>query len=237
MDIEQRARQPRPVHIGRGVFLAALGAGLAGLLAGARRLPGFSLLASAFSVNGFQIYTTSGIPQLSAQSYSLTVDGLVGSPASFALTDLLAMPSSTIVKKYQCVTGWVVEDCRWEGIRLSELLARVRPHSIAKYVLFTSADGSYSESLSMEQARAADVLLGYRLNGRSLSAEQGYPIRLVAPEMYGYKYIKWVDHVILSADLRPGYWEQRGYAVDAWLGPIGNMHSPQLPPQPGSEPR
>ena len=73
------------------------------------------------------------------------------------------------------MTGWVVPKCRWEGIRLSEFLDEVQPKSEAKYVLFSSADGSYTESLTMDQARLADVLLGYKLNGEPLSAEQGYP--------------------------------------------------------------
>jgi DMSO/TMAO reductase YedYZ molybdopterin-dependent catalytic subunit len=211
--------RPRPIHVGRNVFLAALGAGIVGLAIGTKRLPGFNLIASAFSVNGFQIYTTSGIPQLTAKNYSLTVDGLVGYPTTYKLADLLAMPSTKIVKDYHCVTGWVVPQCRWEGVKLSNFLAGVQPTAEAKYVLLSSADGSYTESLSLDQAHLPDVLLGYKLNGTPLSAAQGYPLRLVIPDMYGFKYIKWVNHITLSKELKTGYWEQEGYATDAWLGP------------------
>ncbi len=214
--------KPRPMHIGRNVFLAALGAGVVGLAVGGKRLPGFNLIASAFSVNGFQIYTTSGIPQLTAKNYSLKVDGLVGNPSTYTLADLLAMPSTKIVKDYHCVTGWVVPQCRWEGIKLSDFLAALQPTSQAKYVLLSSADGSYTESLSLDQAHLPDVLLGYKLNDAPLSAEQGYPLRLVIPDMYGFKYIKWVNRITLSKELQTGYWEQRGYATDAWLGPRSN---------------
>ncbi len=31
-----------------------------------------------------------------------------------------------------------------------------------------------------------------------------------------------MNQISLSADLVPGYWEQRGYAIDAWLGPRSN---------------
>jgi DMSO/TMAO reductase YedYZ molybdopterin-dependent catalytic subunit len=74
----------------------------------------------------------------------------------------------------------------------------------------------------MDQAGLPEVLLGYKLNARPLSAEQGYPLRLVVPEMYGFKYIKWVNKITLGSKLRTGYWEQRGYATDAWLGPRSN---------------
>jgi DMSO/TMAO reductase YedYZ molybdopterin-dependent catalytic subunit len=220
--MDEQLLRPRPLHVGRRVFLGAMGVGLAGLFIGFRKLPGANLLASAFSVNGFQIYTTSGIPALTEHNYSLKVDGLVNKPTTYSLADLLAMPSTRQIKDYQCVTGWVVPHVAWTGVRLSEFLATVGPRAEAKYVLLSSADGSYTESLTMDQAHLPDVLLGYKLNDKPLSAEQGYPLRLVIPDMYGFKYIKWVNRITLSDHLQIGYWEQRGYAVDAWLGPRSN---------------
>lgn len=214
--------QPRPIHVGRRVFLGAMGVGLVGLFVGFKKIPGANLLASAFSVNGFQIYTTSGIPNLTTHNYALKVGGLVEQPATYSLADLLAMPSTREIKDYHCVTGWVVPKVAWTGVRLSDFLARVSPRPEAKYVLFASADGSYTESLSLDQAHLPDVMLAYKLNDKPLSAEQGFPIRLVIPDMYGFKYIKWVNQITLSDHVEPGYWEQRGYAVDAWLGPRGN---------------
>ena len=83
---------PQPIHVGRRVFLGAMAVGLAGLLVGGRRLPGLNLLASAFSVNGFQIYTTSGIPAITEKDYRLNVNGLVDNPRTFTLADLTSMP-------------------------------------------------------------------------------------------------------------------------------------------------
>jgi len=215
-------RQRTPIHVGRRVFLGALAVGMAGLVVGFRKLPGLNILASSFSVNGFQIYDTSGYPAIAAKEYSLKVDGLVNSPSSYSLADLLAMPQTHIVRDYHCVTGWVVPNCQWVGIKLSDFLALSQPKAEAKYVLLSSADGSYTESLTMDQTTLPDVLLGHSLNGHPLSQDQGFPLRLVIPDMYGFKYIKWVNHITLSDQLVPGYWEQRGYAVDAWLGPRSN---------------
>ena len=36
--------------------------------------------------------------------------------------------------------------------------------------------------------------------------------------MYGYKSIKWMDGIELTRTVRPGYWEVRGYDIDAWVG-------------------
>jgi DMSO/TMAO reductase YedYZ molybdopterin-dependent catalytic subunit len=222
-ELLQTQPAPRPIHVGRRVFLGAMAVGLAGLFIGGRRLPGLNLLASAFSVNGFQIYTTSGIPTLTEKNYRLAVNGMVHNPQTFTLADLTGMPHTKVIKDYHCVTGWVVPNCHWEGVKLSDFLDVVQPTNQAKYVLLASADGSYTESLSLDQAHLPDVLLGYMLNGKPLSAEQGFPIRLVIPDMYGFKYIKWINQITLSDQLQPGYWEQRGYAVDAWLGPRGNF--------------
>jgi DMSO/TMAO reductase YedYZ molybdopterin-dependent catalytic subunit len=215
-------RQRTPIHVGRRVFLGAMAVGLAGLVVGFRKFPGIDFIASGFSVNGFQIYDTSGYPAIDAKSYALKVDGMVNSPSTYSLADLMDMPQTHIVKDYHCVTGWVVPNCKWTGIKLSDFLARVRPTTQAKYLLLASADGSYTESLSLDQANLPDVLLGHSLNGKPLSRDQGFPLRLVIPDMYGFKYIKWVNHITLSDHMEPGYWEQRGYAVDAWLGPRGN---------------
>jgi DMSO/TMAO reductase YedYZ molybdopterin-dependent catalytic subunit len=216
------SEQPHPVHVGRRVFVGAMLAGVAGLVINLRNLPGFHFVASAFTVNGFYIYTTSGIPALTAKNYRLKVDGLVAAPRTFTLADILAMPRTRVVRDYHCVTGWTVPKVAWTGVRMSDFLAVVNPRPRANYVLLASADGSYTESLDMQQAHLPDVLLGYALNDKPLSAEQGYPLRLVIPDMYGFKYIKWVNRITLSADLVPGYWENRGYAIDAWLGPRGN---------------
>ncbi|MCL6596767.1 MAG: molybdopterin-dependent oxidoreductase, partial [Firmicutes bacterium] len=45
----------------------------------------------------------------------------------------------------------------------------------------------------------------------------GGPVRLVVPEMYGYKSVKWLERIRILPSAPPGYWEERGYATDAWI--------------------
>jgi DMSO/TMAO reductase YedYZ molybdopterin-dependent catalytic subunit len=56
------------------------------------------------------------------------------------------------------------------------------------------------------------------MNGKPLPREHGSPVRVVIPEMYGYKNVKWVQKITLVDRTGLGYWEQRGYDVDAWVG-------------------
>jgi DMSO/TMAO reductase YedYZ molybdopterin-dependent catalytic subunit len=211
----------RPIRFGRAAFLGLLGVGAGGLLLGQKIGPAFNvtstLTASILPQDGFRIYTvTDGYPQIKAATYRLRVDGLVHNPSTFSLADILAMPYIHEVRTYQCVTGWIVNNVHWQGISLRHLISLVRPTSAARYISFYSADGAYTESLSMEQALKPDVLLGYKLNEKPLAVEQGYPLRLVVPGMYGYKFAKWVNRVSFSATQLQGYWEQNGYAADAY---------------------
>ncbi|GAC1430792.1 MAG: hypothetical protein NVSMB65_04300 [Chloroflexota bacterium] len=214
------AQAERPVRFGRAAFLGMLGVGAGGLLVGQNLGGAFSLTskltASILPVDGFRIYTVAPIPHLKPATFRLTVDGLVAQPRVFSLADVLAMPSTHEVRTYQCVTGWVVKDVHWQGISLRHLISLAQPSSRARYISFYCADGAYSESLSMEQALQPDVMLAYKLNEKPLAVEQGYPLRLVVPGMYGYKFAKWVNRVTFAETQLQGYWEQNGYAVDAY---------------------
>ncbi len=83
---------------------------------------------------------------------------------------------------------------------------------------FHSFDGAYSESLTLDQARRNDVIVAYQFEGSPLSDEHGGPVRLYVAPMYGYKSLKWLDHIELTRDVEEGYWEVRGYDVDGWVG-------------------
>jgi DMSO/TMAO reductase YedYZ molybdopterin-dependent catalytic subunit len=61
-------------------------------------------------------------------------------------------------------------------------------------------------------------MLAFELDGRPLSRPHGSPARLVIPEMYGYKSVKWLTRIELVAVQPRGYWEGLAYDQDAWVG-------------------
>jgi DMSO/TMAO reductase YedYZ molybdopterin-dependent catalytic subunit len=223
--------EPRGTPIGRRVVLGLLAAGTVGVLAGSRIqnwledvvAPVVSKdgtgLSSLLPIGRFRIYTvTGGLPSIDTDKYKLKVGGLVNTPTTFSYADLRAMEPTNLTRDFQCVTGWRVSDVKWRGVKLRDVLDQVGVADKGRAVRFYSFDGAYSESLTLEQARRNDVILAYELEGNDLSSAHGGPVRLYVAPMYGYKSIKWLGGIEVVKNVVPGYWEQRGYDVDAWVG-------------------
>jgi DMSO/TMAO reductase YedYZ molybdopterin-dependent catalytic subunit len=217
--------------VGRRVFFGVLGVGAIGVLVGARvqdwleRSVGPIIakdgtgLSAFLPIGRFRIYTVTGdLPSRSKRKYQLRISGLVDRPQTLSYADLRAMPPTRLTRDFQCVTGWRVPGVLWKGVKLGDLLDRAGVQPKAKAVRFTSFDGTYSESLTLAQARRNDVLVAYQLEGSDLSSEHGGPVRLYVAPMYGYKSIKWLDGIELVDKVVPGYWENLGYDVDGWVG-------------------
>jgi len=233
--IDDRVPGPAPeaagTPVGRRVFLGLVGLGAAGVLLGARvqdwleREVGPYIakdgtgLASLLPIGRFRIYTVTGdLPSRSRADYSLKVGGLVDQPFTVSYDELVAMPPTRLTRDFQCVTGWRVFAVKWKGVRLADLLDRAGVQPAAKALRFHSFDGAYSESLTLVQARRRDVIVAYEFEGSPLSDEHGGPVRLYVAPMYGYKSLKWLDRIELTKDVEEGYWEERGYDVDGWVG-------------------
>ena len=217
--------------VGRRVFLGLVGLGAAAVAGGGPLSRALSTVQGALAPHdpsglsalipggGWRYYTvTGGFPTMAPSAYRLRIGGLVRTPATLDLAALAAAPRTEIVRDFQCVTGWRVPKVRWSGVRLSDLLDRAEVLPTATAVQFRSFDGEYTESLTLQQARRADVLVVDTLDGTPISRQHGGPVRLLVAPMYGYKSCKWLSEIRLVPKLPPGYWEGYGYAQDGWVG-------------------
>ena len=212
------------VPVGRRVFLGMAALGAAGIAFGAeaQNLVGNKLGSgiASFLPGGdhFRIYSITGsYPYISTRKYRLEVSGLVERTATYTLADLQSMPAYEMVKGFQCVTGWRVTNVQWKGVQLSHLLkeAGIRPSAVA--LSFDSYDRADTESLTLDQAHLSDVIVAYEMLGAPVTRAHGGPVRLVVPQMYGYKSLKWLSAIRVVDRVEPGYWEQNGYPVNGWL--------------------
>ena len=218
--------------VGRRAVLGLFGLGAAGVLVGSRLQSGISAALAPIAAKdpfgftqlipgagGFRIYTVTGdLPRRAPEDWSLSVGGAVRERFTLSHAELLALEPTGITADFQCVTGWRVDDVEWKGVQLSVLLDRAGVTDEATHVRFTSFDGAYSESLSLEQARRPDVLVAHEMLGAPVTSDHGGPVRLYVAPMYGYKSLKWLDGIEVTVGEVPGYWEERGYDVDAWVG-------------------
>jgi DMSO/TMAO reductase YedYZ molybdopterin-dependent catalytic subunit len=177
-----------------------------------------------FRVNGFSPPADSAYASMAASgfaSYKLAVDGAVERRHAFSLAELQRMPLQTQITRHDCVEGWSAIG-KWSGVRLSDVLAAVRPRVDAKYVVFHCLDNDgqghlYYESLDMHQANHPQALLAMNLNDAPLDTSHGAPIRLRVPTQLGYKSAKWVGRIELVGTYANiyggggGYWEDQGY--------------------------
>lgn len=212
---------PGQQRVGRRIFLGLLAGGAVVAAGGAQafgalgRLP---VIKGFIPQDGFYYYTVSSTePTFDGTNWPLRIEGLVENPITITFHDLLALAQSSQLHDYMCVTGWAVPKVRWEGPLLSTLLDLARPMRGATAVSFDSADGVYTDSLTLAEARRPEVLLAHRKDGVPLAQDRGAALRLVVPFMFGYKGTKWVNRIRLTATQEIGYWEQRGYDVNAYL--------------------
>jgi DMSO/TMAO reductase YedYZ molybdopterin-dependent catalytic subunit len=205
-----------------------LGLGVLGIVTGKTAQDALSTVASKDPTgltdllpgnNGFRFYTVvAQDPVVSKDAYRLRVGGLVDRPKTFTFADLAALPQTHLTRDFQCVTGWRVANVAWSGVALPDLLTAVGAHPTAAALRFTSFDGLYTESLTMEQAQRRDVLVATSMLGGAVTEEHGGPVRLYVAPMYGYKSLKWLGGIEVVDQVVPGYWEHYGYDVDGWVG-------------------
>ncbi len=152
------------------------------------------------------------VPVIDTSNWRLELSGLVENPVNLTYDNISSLPSKSITAKLKCVEG-PSGTAVWKGVPLRTLLDQAILKPGAKEVIFYAADG-YSSSLTLTEIDS-DVLLAYEMNGETLPADHGYPLRLVAPGKAGYKWVKWITRVeVVDYDYK-GYWESRGWSDSA----------------------
>lgn len=228
---EKPRRKADGAPVARRALLGTLAAGAVGLatapyvqrgwegfLGAASQVDATGLTGLLPNPGGFRFYSVVGsVPRKNDANYELTIDGLVDRPRTYTLPELRALPQTRVVRDVLCTDGWRVDNTPFEGVRLADLLDAAGVRSEGAAIRFTCFDGAYTESLTLEQARRSDVLVALNMQDKPITHEHGGPVRLYVAPMYFYKSAKWLSGITVTEKVIPGYWEERGYAVDGWL--------------------
>jgi DMSO/TMAO reductase YedYZ molybdopterin-dependent catalytic subunit len=157
-------------------------------------------------------------PSIDEARWKLQIDGLVKKPLALTLADVKARPRQEVVFTLECsgnhgfpffVGG--IGNARWAGTSLAAVLqeAGVRENGIE--VVFWGADEgeieihdairnvkfkqNFARSMSLADAMDPKNILCYEMNGAPLPAQNGFPLRLIAPGWYGIANAKWLKRI------------------------------------------
>ena len=125
--------------------------------------------------------------------YSLIVDGLVRTPLELTYQSILQYPAVSETLFLSC-PGVLEETRQWTGVPLKVLLAEVSPEPGATRIIFYATDG-YCQALSLEEAQRDGVFLAYQVDGKTLSFDDGYPLRLVVKGADGPLWVRWIVRI------------------------------------------
>lgn len=168
-------------------------------------------------------------PRVNPGSWKLTVAGGVRKQLSLTLPELKSMPSIHQDQTLECISnpvgGNLISNARWKGVRLSNLLNEAGVQDGAVDIKLTATDG-YTDSIPLKKGMERNVILAYEMNGEPVPAEHGGPVRLLVPNIYGMKNVKWITRIEPVAQDFKGYWETQGWSDTAVIKTMSQIRAP-----------
>ena len=131
---------------------------------------------------------------------------------AFSFDDLMELAKTKAVRFPKVMTclnlGCPLGNGIWEGVPLRELIWQTQPCEKLRRVFYYGYHNDNPKQMfrsSLPIGRILEdlnglppVILCYKLNGEWLTPKRGAPVRVVVPEAYGFKSIKWLSHIVLS---------------------------------------
>jgi DMSO/TMAO reductase YedYZ molybdopterin-dependent catalytic subunit len=167
-------------------------------------------------------YIRTEIPAAAANHqgpWTLEASGMLAQPATLKLDDLTKLSRKMGPHLFECSGNGnpsnfgLMSVAEWEGIPLSDVVARLKPANDATGVLVSGFDhvGQNSQRsivgaswvLPLADLDKLGAFLAIRMNGEPVPADHGKPVRLAIPGWYGCAWIKWVNEIRLVGPDEP----------------------------------
>lgn len=214
-------------------------------------LPGFADYLT--SPEHFFVRTHVYVPNVELSSWSLKIDGLVGTPLTLTLDDLKKMPAAEVVAVVECAgngrgyftphvagmqwTNGAVANARWRGPRLADVLKHAGIKDSATEILFNGADEplgkmqDFRRTITAKKALDPNTLLAYEMNGAPVPIKHGFPLRLVVPGWASDSWAKWLTQVTVIDKEFDGFWMKNSYRKpDHAVAPMTSLTPEQMEP-------
>lgn len=143
---------------------------------------------------------------------------------------LIEMGKSSAVRYLKCMICNNIADPLgmglWEGVPLRELLWKIEPDPMVRRVHYHGFHHDdpkwlFRSSLSINRVfedppGSQPVILCYKLNGEWLSPDRGAPVRMIVPDAYGFKSVKWLREVqVTTSHLNNDTYAEKGNDVES----------------------
>ncbi|NJP68584.1 molybdopterin-dependent oxidoreductase [Streptomyces spiramenti] len=152
------------------------------------------------------------VPRFRPERWDFRVFGATADSVghSWDLSRFSALPYATVIADLHCVTRFSMLDAEWGGVRTRTVLEAAPPAAGVTHVMVWAEFG-YSANIRLADFAAENAVFATHCGGEALTAEHGFPVRLVLPHLYAWKGPKWVRGVEYMTADRRGFWEERGY--------------------------
>ena len=145
---------------------------------------------------------------VSKAPWTLTISGLVEQEKQWSVDELRALPGLRTRVDVHCVTRWSKTGMDMACVALGTALEACSPTPEAAFLSFIArTDRKHHTSLPLDDALRLGAFLAMDHQGKPLAPEQGGPLRLIVPNRYFYKSLKWLERIDVLAEDRRGYWE------------------------------
>lgn len=170
------------------------------------------------------------IPDIDGESYQLRISGAVDHPATYTLQELREMPLTEKTTTSECienpVSGPLLGNATWKGIRIYDLIENLGLKPGASTVKYVCADGYYTFN-TLEELKAGGVLGALYMNGSIIPDTFGFPVRIIFPGYYGVRQPGWIVEIeILEGDVED-YWSRSGWRTDTAMAVDSKIFFPQ----------
>ncbi len=180
-------------------------------------------------------------PSLSQSEWSLLIDGLVSSPRQINFDDIAEAAASghdvNVLKTMRCVidsneVAGLIGTAVWSGVPLTHFLDPSDIDATARRLRIRGYDG-FTNNIRVdrlagdENAQLLPPLLVTHMNGEPLTERHGGPVRLMLNEAFGYKNVKWIQHIEVTANDAPfGTYQDAGFSDDGVIRVVSRATNP-----------
>lgn len=157
------------------------------------------------------------VPRFDPERWDFRAYGAVEVPVRWTWTEFNALPQTKRTSDFHCVTRWSRFNNIWEGVAFREILSRLNLKPGTSHVLVHAKQG-FTANVPLADLDREEVLFATHHDGQPLTADHGYPLRLIVPHLYAWKSVKWVRGIEFLDHDTAGFWEQNGYHMygDPW---------------------